>query len=102
MSTTPQNRVGHLLREPGEAPKPRGCFTDSEALDLMMQYRANPAALRCPGCQTPTVEVIAFVHPEVMGGHATVVQPEGEYAAILMCMGACRRSIGILANLEGN
>lgn len=102
MSTT--NRVRHALLT--TLPKPAGPFTDGEALEMLMAYRKCPGDVPCPLCTRThgpdTIEVLSFIDPEIdPNGYATVVWPEGSYAAALFCH-KCQRAIGILANLEGN
>lgn len=77
-------------------------FTNEEAAELYVQYQKDPGNLHCPGgCvrvdgkNGSTVEVLAFIDPEVdSDGLASLVQPEGEYAAAIYCHG-CQRAIGI-------
>ena len=85
------------IRDARELPQPQGPFTDAEALELLLAYRRNPADVPCPRCGPNTVEVLAFIEPEVdPGGFATVTDPEGEYAVAVYCH-SCERAIGILA-----
>jgi hypothetical protein len=89
-----------LSREPLPLPKPKGPFTDAEALDLLMAYRKCPGDLPCPKCGPGTVEVLSFIYPEIdASGYADVAQPEGEYAAAVYCW-KCERAIGLLAGLN--
>ena len=81
-------------------PKAVGPFTDAEALELLIAYRADPGALRCPCCQTETVQVLAFIEPAIdANGWATMTDPEGEYAVAVQCV-SCNRAIGLLAGLN--
>jgi hypothetical protein len=81
----------------GELPQPKGPFTDAEALELLMAYRKDPSSVPCPRCGPDTIEVLAFIEPEIdPNGYASVTDPEGDYAAALYCHD-CQRAIGILA-----
>lgn len=92
------NRIAHLLND---RPEPTGPFNDCEALLLLLAYQKDPSDVPCPQCGPDTVQVLAFVEPEIPpDGFASVTEPEGEYAAALYCR-ACTRAIGILPNLRG-
>lgn len=82
-------------------PQPKGAYTDMEALALLQQYREDPSDLSCPHCCVPrTMEVLAFIAPEIEpGGFAEVVAPEGDYAAAVYCH-ACQHAIGICPNAK--
>ena len=83
--------------EGGLLPQPKGPFSDAEALELLMAYRKDPSDVPCPRCGPDTIEVLAFIEPEIdPNGFASVTDPEGEYAAALYCH-HCKRAIGILA-----
>lgn len=88
------NRIG----ETGNAlPQPKGPFSDAEALELLLAYRKDPSNLPCPLCGPGTIEILAFIEPQIdPEGFASVTNPEGEYAAALYCH-SCLRAIGILA-----
>jgi hypothetical protein len=89
------NRVAKELAE--TLPQPKGPFTDAEALELLMAYRKDPSDVPCPLCGPETVEVLAFIEPQIdPNGFASVTEPEGEYAAALYCH-KCFRAVGILA-----
>src|SRR5215218_3544454 len=89
------NRVAKQLSE--SLPQPKGPFTDAEALELLMAYRKDPSDVPCPLCGPDTVEVLAFIEPQIdPNGFASVTEPEGEYAAALYCH-KCYRAVGILA-----
>jgi hypothetical protein len=78
-------------------PQPQGPFSDAEALELLLAYRKDPSCVPCPTCGPDTVEVLAFIEPEIdPNGYASVTEPEGDYAAALYCH-QCQRAIGILA-----
>lgn len=90
------NRIAHLWMD-GEVPEPTGAFSDSEAFELLISYRADPSSVPCPTCGQGTIEVVAFIEPEVdKDGFASMTTPEGDYAAALHCH-TCHRAIGILA-----
>lgn len=90
------NRIAHLL-EATELPKPAGPFSDTEALELLMAYRKDPSDVPCPTCGPGSIEVLAFIEPEIdSNGFASMTEPEGNYAAALYCH-ECERAIGILA-----
>jgi hypothetical protein len=89
------NRIAGI--EGGLLPQPKGPFSDGEALELLMAYRKDPSDVPCPRCGPDTIEVLAFIEPEIdSNGFASVTDPEGEYAAALYCH-TCKRAIGILA-----
>jgi hypothetical protein len=89
-----------LSREPLPLPKPEGPFNDAQAFVLIAQYRQNPAGLSCPACRTETMEVLAFIEPEIDGdGYATQRAPVGTYASAVYCHG-CKRAVGLLAGLN--
>lgn len=78
-------------------PQPKGPFSDAEALELLLAYRRDPSNISCPRCGPETIEVLAFIEPEIdPNGFASVTDPKGEYAAALYCH-TCQRAIGILA-----
>lgn len=86
------NRIAGLW----ECPKPKGPFSDTDALYLMMAYRRNPADVPCPKCGPGEIEVLAFIEPSLdKDNYAQIRDPNGEYAAALYCH-KCKRSIGIL------
>jgi hypothetical protein len=90
------NRIAHLSTG-AELPQPSGPFGDAEALELLMAYRKDPSNVPCPTCGPETIEVLAFIEPEIdPNGFASMTEPEGEYAAALYCH-HCQRAIGILA-----
>lgn len=90
------NRIAHLMTG-AELPQPIGPFTETEALELLMAYRRDPSNVPCPTCGPTTIEVLAFIEPEIdPNGFAAMTDPEGEYAAALYCH-TCERAIGILA-----
>jgi hypothetical protein len=90
------NRIAESGGE-GTLPQPKGPFSDSEALELLMAYRKDPSSVPCPTCGPDSIEVLAFIEPEIdPNGFASVTDPEGEYAAALYCH-ECQRAIGILA-----
>lgn len=90
------NRIADLMGPDG-LPQPKGSFTDSEALELLMAYRKDPSSVPCPVCGPDVIEVLAFIEPEIdPNGFASVTAPEGDYAAALYCH-RCERAIGILA-----
>lgn len=89
-----RNRIAHAIRSPGEDPQTAGAFSDAQARQLLRAYRRNPADLACPACGQESVEVVAFIHPVVIGGMATVVPPVGAYAAAVWCC-RCKRGIGL-------
>ena len=69
----------------------------ADALQLLLDYRKNPADLKCPSCGPDNMEVLAFIEPEIdPQGFAALTIPEGQYAAALYCH-RCERAIGILA-----
>ena len=73
------NRIEKELSE--TLPQPKGPFTDAEALELLMAYRKDPSNVPCPLCGPDTVEVLAFIEPQIdPNGFASVTEPEGEYA----------------------
>lgn len=81
----------------GHIPQPKGPFSDSEALELLLAYRRDPSNVPCPLCGPDTIEVLAFIEPEIdPAGFASVTDPEGEYAAALYCH-SCHRAVGVLA-----
>jgi hypothetical protein len=89
--------MNRIARSEGALPQPRGPFSDAEALELLLAYRRDPSNLACPRCGPATIEVLAFIEPEIdADGFASVTVPEGEYAAALYCH-VCQRAIGILA-----
>jgi hypothetical protein len=90
--------MNRIVKELAEAlPQPKGPFTDAEALELLMAYRKDPSNVPCPMCGPDTIEVLAFIEPEIdPNGFASVTNPEGEYAAALYCH-KCFRAVGILA-----
>jgi hypothetical protein len=89
------NRIANL--EGGALPQPKGPFSDAEALELLMGYRKDPSDVPCPRCGPDSIEVLAFIEPEIdPNGFASVTEPEGEYAAALYCH-HCQRAIGIRA-----
>jgi hypothetical protein len=89
------NRIAHLTG--AGLPQPSGPFADSEALELLVAYRKDPSDVPCPTCGPDTMEVLAFIEPEIDAeGFASMTQPEGDYAAALYCH-RCERAIGILA-----
>lgn len=80
-------------------PKTQGSFTDREARELLEAYKRDPTCLSCPQCRKlgalHTVEVLAFIEPEVdRSGYATKAPPVGHYAAAVWCC-CCRRAIGL-------
>jgi hypothetical protein len=80
-----------------ELPRPSGGYSDAEALEILINYRSDPSDLRCPTCGPEVIEVLAFIEPEIdSDGYATVMEPEGDYAAALYCH-ACKRGIGLRA-----
>ncbi len=88
------NRIADMV---GSLPQPQGPFSDAEALELLLAYRRDPSNVPCPLCGPDTVEVLAFIEPEIdPNGFAAVTYPEGEYAAALYCH-TCHRAIGIMA-----
>lgn len=90
------NRIANLITE-AELPQPMAPFNDSEALELLLAYRRDPSSVPCPTCGPETIEVLAFIEPEIdPNGFASMTEPEGEYAAALYCH-TCERAIGILA-----
>jgi predicted RNA-binding Zn-ribbon protein involved in translation (DUF1610 family) len=90
------NRIAHLLGG-AEMPQPSGPFSDPEALQLLMAYRKDPSNIPCPNCGPETIEVLAFIEPEIdSDGFASITDPEGDYAAALYCH-SCEKAIGILA-----
>jgi len=79
-----------------ELPQPKGPFSDSEALTLLLAYRKDPSNVPCPRCGLEHVEVLGFIEPDVdPGGFARATEPEGEYAVALYCH-QCERAVGIL------
>jgi hypothetical protein len=89
--------MNRITRAEGTLPQPKGPFSDVEALELLLAYRRDPSNLPCPMCGPETIEVLAFIDPEIdPDGAASVTEPEGEYAAALYCH-TCERAIGILA-----
>jgi|GEM_PF-1034871 hypothetical protein len=89
------NRIEKELSD--TLPQPKGPFTDAEALELLMSYRKDPSDVPCPLCGPNTIEVLAFIEPQIdPNGFASVTHPEGEYAAALYCH-KCFRAVGILA-----
>ena len=89
------NRIAHLTG--ADLPQPSGPFGDAEALELLMSYRKDPSDVPCPSCGPDTIEVLAFIEPEIdANGFASMTEPEGDYAAALYCH-KCERAIGILA-----
>jgi hypothetical protein len=88
------NRIADLE---GMLPQPRGPFTDAEALELLLAYRRDPSSVPCPTCGPDSIEVLAFIEPDIDAeGLASITDPEGEYAAALYCH-TCNRAIGVLA-----
>ncbi len=88
--------MNRIVDTGGTLPQPEGPFTDAEALALLLAYRRDPSNLVCPLCGPGTIEVLAFIEPEIdPNGFASVTDPEGEYAAALYCH-TCHRAIGIL------
>jgi hypothetical protein len=92
------NRIAAALNE-HSLPQPKGPFADAEALELLLAYRRDPSNVPCPTCGPNTIEVLAFIEPEIdSNGFASVTDPEGEYAAALYCH-QCQRAIGVLAGI---
>lgn len=89
--------MNRIVDEGDSLPQPEGPFSDAEALELLMAYRKDPSNLDCPLCGPSTIEVLAFIEPDIdPSGFASVTDPEGDYAAALYCH-TCHRAIGILA-----
>jgi hypothetical protein len=92
------NRIAAALSG-STLPQPKGPFADAEALELLLAYRRDPSNVPCPTCGPDTIEVLAFIEPDIdPNGFASVTDPEGEYAAALYCH-RCQRAIGVLAGI---
>jgi hypothetical protein len=92
------NRIAAALSGP-VLPHPEGPFGDAEALELLLAYRRDPSNVPCPTCGPETIEVLAFIEPEIdSNGFASVTDPAGQYAAALYCH-KCHRAIGVLAGI---
>lgn len=90
------NRIAHFWTD-HDIPEPAGSFSDAEAFELLISYRNDPSSVPCPTCGQGSIEVVAFIEPQVdEEGFASITTPEGDYAAALHCH-TCHRAIGILA-----
>lgn len=86
--------------EGNNLPQPEGPFSNEEALDLLLSYTKDPSDVPCPTCGPGTIEILAFIEPEIdPNGYANVTDPVGDYAAALYCH-ICKKAIGILPPLR--
>ena len=70
-------------------------FSAAEGLSLTLGYLEDPSSVECPSCGAGQVEIVAYVDPDALAsGKVVKINPDSDYAVLLLCHG-CTRAAAI-------